>query len=366
MLHQDTTDKSLIVEEIVSRVTGYGQGEDQPSVREDVDHATREFDRGTMRGYCKALIEHLEHAPDDIAALDALMIVGFAYPSLMGRYKIQVVQEGRRLAHLLENNGDVDRAAELLERISQDDPANRGVDKDLASMMRRTGNIDRLVDRYVRRAEEAMSEGRRRDAITWLREILLLDRSRSDIARMIRDLQYEQREIRLNWRRRIRIAAVMTVVIGLAVGVVFRELHIQKTYSQLSPQTGEDREALEIRLANLDSLINDNPLWLGMFPASRERADLRRQVAELDAAAAEEAQRLADEYSNKLMRAEAARTRGLLFLEQRDFEGAERAFERALELAPADWNQRSRVEADRLAIAELTPEQIRQLKGASE
>ena len=366
MLHQDTTDKSLMVEEIVSRLTGFGQGEDRPSVREDVERATREFDRGTMRGYCKALIEHLEGAHDDVGALDALLIIGFAFPSLMGRYKIQVVQEGRRLAHLLEGAGDVERAQEFLERISQDDPANRGVDKDLASMMRRTGNIDRLVDRYVRRAEEAMSEGRRRDAITWLREILLLDRSRSDIARMIRDLQYEEREIRLNWRRRIRIAAVMTVVIGLAVGVVFRELHIQTTYADLAPQSDESRDALQARLGNLDQLINDNPLWLGMFQASRERADLKARIALLDAAAAEAAQGLADERANMLMRAEAARTRGLLFLEQRDFEGAERAFARALELAPEDWDQRTRVHADREAIADLSPEQLRQLKGIGE
>lgn len=366
MLQQDTNDNSLMVEECVSQLIGFGQGETRPTVQQDVERASREYDRGTMRGYCKALVEHLEGAPDSVPQLEALLVLGLAYPSLMGRHKIQVVQEGRRLAHLLESAGEVERAQQFLEFISQELPENRSVDKDLASMMRRTGNVDRLVDRYVRRSEEALGEGRRRDAITWLREILLLDRSRSDIARMIRDLQYEEREIRLNWRRRFRIAAVLLVVVGMAVGVVFRELHIQNNYASLMPQRGDDRVALQSRLDKLDELINANPLWLGMFQAGRERADLKKSISELDSKAAQEALRAADAHKESLMAADASRTRGLLLLEQRDFAGAQSHFSEALENAPADWAERERVVADLKAISELTPEQIEQLRGAFE
>lgn len=366
MVHQETTSKNTMVEEIVSQLTDFGRGEDRPSVQDDVERAASQFDKGTIRGYCAALIEHLEQAPDSVAELDALIVLGLAYPSLMSKHRIQVSQEGRRLAHLLENAGEVDRAQQVLEVISSEQPANRRVDKDLASMMRRTGNVDRLVDRYVRRAEEAMSDGRRRDAITWLREILLLDRSRSDIARMIRDLQYEQREIKLAWRRRLRIAGMLVVVVGLAVGVVFRELHVQNNYATLTPQLGQDRAALQQRLDNLDNLITSNPLWLGMFQAGRERAELKKRLAVLDAAAARNAVRLADERAEAMLEAESARTQGLLFLEQRDFSNAGDAFAKALEVAPADWSERARVTEDLKAISELTSEQIERLGGGDQ
>ena len=365
MLHEETTDKSVIVNEVVNHLIGFGRGETRPSVAEDVRRTSREFDRGTMRGYCKVLIEHLKGAPDSVGELDSLLVLGLAYPSLMGRHKIQIAQEGRRLAHLLEGAGDTERAQQFLEVISSQLPENRSVDKDLASMLRRTGNVDRLVDRYVRRAEEAMAEGRRRDAITWLREILLLDRSRSDIARMIRDLQYEEREQRLAWRRRVRLGALLFTVVALVVGVVFRELHIQNTYETLTPQVGEDRASLQLRLENLDRLINVNPLWLGMFQAGRERADLKKQIAELEFQAEEDALVAANALKHSLMQADAARTRGLLLLEQRDFAGAQREFARCLEVAPADWAQRARVLGDMKAISELSPDQIRALQGGA-
>ena len=366
MLHQETTDKSVIVNEVVNHLIGFGSGATRPSVEEDVRRASREFDRGTMRGYCKVLIAHLEESPDSVGELDSLLVLGLAYPSLMGRHKIQLAQEGRRLAHLLEKAGDTERAQEFLEVISGQEPENRSVDKDLASMMRRTGNVDRLVDRYVRRAEEAMAEGRRRDAITWLREILLLDRSRSDIARMIRDLQYEEREQRVAWRRRVRLAAVMFIVVGLAVGVVFRELHIQNTYATLTPQHGQDHASLQQRLENLDRMLTANPLWLGMFQAGRERAELKKQISELEFQAEEDALKAAEAKKQQIMSADAARTRGLLSLEERDFPGAQREFAKALELAPAEWAERTRVVADMKAISELTPEQIRNLQGGKQ
>jgi len=363
VLQQDTTGKNVMVEEAVSQLTDFGSEGARPTVQEEVERAASEFDRGTIKAYCAALVEHLEQAPDSLAELEALIVLGLAHPPMMSRYRIQIAQEGRRLAHLLEAAGMVDRAQEVLEIVSHEQPGNRRVDQDLASMMRRTGNVDRLVDRYVRRAEEAMADGRRRDAITWLREILLLDRSRSDIARMIRDLQYEEREIKLAWRRRLRIAGMLVVVAGLAAGVVFRELHIQSTYANLTPQMGNSRQDLQSRLNNLDSLINSNPLWLGMFQAGRERADLRKRIAELDAAAAQDALREADQRATRVLEAESARTKGLLLLEQRDFQGAAQEFAEALGVAPADWSERARVAADLEAISELTPEQVQRLRG---
>ena len=94
-------------------------------------------------------------------------------------------QKHGQFATLLERHGDVDNAQTLLELLTARDPDDKELDHGLASLMQRTGNADRLIERYLSRSEDAAREGRRRDAITWLREVLSIDRSRRDVARML-------------------------------------------------------------------------------------------------------------------------------------------------------------------------------------
>jgi tetratricopeptide (TPR) repeat protein len=267
--------------------------------------------------------------------------------------RIALGQEGRRLANRLEATGETMRAQDLLELLSQNDPRDRGVDKQLASIMRRTGNVDRLVERYLRRAEEAVADGRRRDAITWLREVLMLDRSRRDVARMIRDLQYEAREVKEGWSRRLRMVGIVLISAAMGVGLVYRELHVQRAYQSLEPAVSGDLDSLRARIGALDSLISKNRLWLGVFEAGRERAAIRGEIDRIEAKQAEIARELADRRAEQAMVTDAARTRGILMLEEHDFEGAAAQFEAALETAPLDWEHRARLEADIAAIEEF-------------
>lgn len=344
------TDRNLIVEQIVSTVLG---DETAPDLHEQIDRSSRVFDQNTASSFVRALLEHLTAHPDDLREHESLIVLGLAHPHLLQEYKIPLAQEGRRLASRLEGVGETTRAQELLEVLAHGNPNDRGVDKDLASIMRRTGNVDRLVDRYLMRAEEAVGDGRRRDAITWLREVLMLDRTRRDVARMIRDLQYEERETKEGWKRTLRMVGLSVVVLGLGVGFVFRELHVARSYEQLEIAAPGDVESLRHRLSSLDSLIAGNPLWLGMFKAGRERADIRAEIDVLEAEQAESARLEADRVAELKIHAESARMRGLLLVEQREFGAAAAEFRRALELAPSDWGHTQRLEADLAAIDEL-------------
>jgi len=221
----------------------------------------------------------------------------------------------------------------------------------LASMMRRTGNADRLIERYMRRAEESVAGGRTKEAISWLQEILLVDSSRRDVARMIRDLRYEDTDRRNRWRRRLQVAALLSVLGAAAIGVVLREQRIEAEYAQLPKVQGKDVEAMRAQLQLLDGWIAKNPLWLGMFDAGRERSRLRTDIEQIEAAQ-HEAQRLAlATHAKQEIAAEAERVLGRQFAEHSDFASAHEHFQRALELAPADWKQRAQVQTDVAALA---------------
>ena len=356
---QDTTDKYLIVEQIADTVLGDPSAFD---LNEQVGSAVRSYDKAAAAPLVHTLIGHLTEHPDDARPLEALVVMGLAHPAVLKEAKVPLAHEGRRLAGLLERRGEADHAQEVLEFLARSDPADRGIDKDLASIMRRTGNVDRLVDRYLQRAEEAVADGRRRDAITWLREVLMLDRTRRDVARMIRDLQYADREVKEGWSRRFRVAALTLLACGLVVGAFFRELHLQRMYANLPEARVRDVESYQARLTGIDALIASNPLWLGMFEAGRERASLRGEIDKMGARMAEQARTEANQRAELEALLDWYRARGLMFVQQDNFRDALEQYQLALSEAPEGWEHRERVEsdveaiADRLAAEAVAPE----------
>ena len=345
-----TTEKKPIVEEVVAALLGGAEAGAQADLGARVERTESEFDSRTAASFCKTLVEELTDDPGSVRTLEALIVLGLAHPKVLARHRIPLAQEGRRLAVLLEKTGDVARAQTLLEALAAASPKDRGLDHELASMMRRTGNADRLVERYLHRAEEAMRDGRRREAITWLREVLLVDGSRRDVARMIRDLRYEEAERVAAWKRRVRMFGLVLFLAGLAAGVVYRELHIQREYASLAPAQEGDLVSLRDRLERLNTLIAGNPLWLGMFAAGRERSELRTQIDRIEASLAERARARLEERARAETTAEAARLRGRMAAEHMDFDSALEEFQLALQVSPADWAPRAQIETDIRAI----------------
>jgi tetratricopeptide (TPR) repeat protein len=296
------------------------------------------------------LLERLAEDPSSVRGLEALLLLGLAHPSLLDQNRIPLAQEGRRLAVLLERAGEVERAQTLLEVLAQRAPADRGVERELNGIMRRSGSLDRLVERHLRRAEDAIKAGRREEAVHWLREVLVLDSSRRDVARMIRDLRYEDTDKRNRWRRRLQVAALLTVFGAVGGGIVMREQRIEAEYAQLPKVHPKDVGAMRAQMQQLDDWIAKNPLWLGMFDAGRERSRLRTEIEQLEAAL-HEAQRIAlATHAKQEIAAEAERVLGRMSAEGNDFPLALEHFQRALELAPADWKARGQVETDVTAI----------------
>jgi tetratricopeptide (TPR) repeat protein len=350
-LANTTGQEKVVVEDVVAALTGPAEGAQRGDVRVQMERAARDFDQHAAESFCNALLELLAGDPSSVRGLEALVILGLAHPSLLEKHRIPLAQEGRRLAVLLERGGEVERAQSLLEVLSSQCPTDRGVERELSGIMRRSGSLDRLVERHLRRAEDAIRQGRREEAVHWLREVLVLDRSRRDVARMIRDLRYEDTDRRNRWKRRLQIAGLVTVLGAAAFGVVLREQRIEAEYAKLPHGESKDVAALRAQLQLLDGWIAKNPLWLGMFDAGRERSRLRTGIEQIEAAE-HEAQRAAlAAHAKQEIAAEAERVLGRRAAEHNDFAGAHEHFARALEIAPADWAARGQVQTDVTAIA---------------
>jgi len=254
------TEERLLVDDVVKALTSCREGEEGGALdlREQMQRAADEFDRRTAETFGRALVDSLCEDPADPRRLEALLILGLAHPSILEKYQVSLAAEGRRLCVLLENNGEMERARGLLELLVTHVPDDRGLQQDLSSMMRRTGDVDELIERCLQRADEAVHSGQPMDAIPWLQEILLHDQSRRDVARMIRDLRYQEMANRARIKRRNRLAMVLIVISTVLSTLFVRERHIDDSYQALPPVDMENVGALNARLAGIDTLIADN------------------------------------------------------------------------------------------------------------
>ncbi|MBK8180020.1 MAG: hypothetical protein IPK67_14285 [Planctomycetes bacterium] len=317
-----------------------------------VDRVLQEIDEDTAVRQAEILVTHLNDDGDSVRELEALIVLGLAYPVALQRHSVPLVLEGRRLALLLEQDGRVARAQALLELMAARAPGDRQIDHDIASMMRRNGNADRLIDRYMRRAEEAVAADRTKEAISWLQEILLVDRSRRDVARMIRDLRWGDQEQRRRLKRGVRQAVLLLILGAAAVAAVQRELGVAERFAELPTATEGNLASLRLRVDNLARFESEHPFSLQLWGASRERAGLKAEIAQLEAKSAQVQIARSTEREAQLAIAESARKQGRIFAQQNRFHEALKEFERALALGPGDWDQRERLQTDVAAIRE--------------
>lgn len=348
-----TTDNERPVAEIVEVLLGNDADASEPCDFEArAAHVLGVVDAQTAESHCRALLAHLADDPQSVRELEALIVLGLALPAVLESHRIPLAQEGRRLAHLLEREGQTDQAQALLELIAARSPDDRQIDHELASMMRRTGNADRLVERYMRRAEECVAADRTKEAISWMQEILLIDRSRRDVARMIRDLRWGDQEKRLRWRARLRTSAIALVLLTACVFLVQREFDIAARFAEVPEAVAGDLASLRSRHEQLERLELENPLSLRLFEASRERARLKVEITKLEAQSAQQQLARRTEREAQLAIAESARKQGRLLAQQNRFPEALEQFQTALANGPGDWDMRAQITKDVAAIQE--------------
>lgn len=338
------------VDEIVALLTPSTADGSAPDLRTHCKHAEGAVDAKRVELLAETLVEYLESVPDAFEELEALVVLWLAHPKALARLADRCLVDARRLATAYERRGEIGRAQTLLEQLVARHKGDRNLAHELSSLMQRTGNADRLVERYMHSAEEAMREGRREDAVRWLREVLAVDRTRRDAARMIRDLQFEESEKRRAWRRRLRALLAVVVLSAAVMGVMWRESWLQQRYAAIPPAEENDIVGLRDRLEQIDHLIASSPGWMGAFQASSERADLRAAIAKHEARLVQEQLAAEAEERRRLDEAESSYVRARGAVDDGDFQAALEHYEHALEVAPADWGELARLKADVEAV----------------
>lgn len=347
-----SVDAQLIVEDVVQALTGdaTGGGGGPVDLGAQLQRDAAELDKRTADAFGRALMDSLTEDPGNLRQLEALIVLGLAHPDVLERNRISIAVEGRRLAVLLERAGEVDRARGVLEILAGHMPGERTIDHELAGILRRSGSTDELVDRYLRRAETAVAEGNVNEAIPWLQEILLLDRTRRDVARMIRDLRYQEADRATCRSKRNRMFVLVVLISAALTTIIGREVRVHSAYGELPNVVDADPDSLYQRRRGLESLITEHRFWAGLMSATSERDDLTQRIAEYERESARRERARDAEARRRTEMAEAARMRGLMYSERGDLGQALTDFEKALRLTADDWQHREQVEADVAAL----------------
>ncbi len=337
---------------------------DERGVFEDqMKRAMEEFDLRTAEAFARALLEALCQEPMDPRRLEALLILGLAHPTILDRHRISLQKEGDRLAAMLNAQGQHDRARTLLDVIAQANDVDDGSEEDVvpppvsnvpapAAVPNPVERDHARIESLLRQADDAADRGRTARAIHLLQEVVSLDRHRRDVARMIRDLRWQEQEGRARSVRRLKFAVYALVAAALVAGVVWRDKDVRQRFDSIPTANAGELPSLNARLAGIVDLIDQERVWTGLPGAMTERAELQRRIADLESAAAAKRSEAASVASRSTEFAEALRSRGMILAQQGRFEDSLVELRRALEAGGANWNMRGDVETNVAAINE--------------
>ena len=172
---------------------------------------------------------------------------------------------------------------------------------------------------------------------------------------MIRDLRFDEIERADKRKRLVRLVVACLLVSTAGSYLVSREMKIRDEHRALPEAKVGDPASFTARHDALQGMLSKYHIWAGAFSARDELDALMVSIHEQETAHAKvEAKRIASE---TLIReeAEAARIRGYVFVERREFELALEQLRRSLELIDSlgeasfeggEWEHRSKVELD--------------------
>lgn len=344
-----TADRPLFVEDVITAITGGIGGVPARSLRSSMERAAVEFDERTAEAFARALFSELSQNPQDLRGLESLIILGLAHPRILARHGISLETEGRRLAVVLDRNGQSERAQQLLDMLSTNLPAS-GAAEDAGEDEAKVAERVAMIEGLLREADDCIARGRRREAIKKLQEILRLDRDRFDVARMIRDLRRDEEGRRSRRATIAKVVLSMMIVGFLGYSLVLREQRVRERWEALPQAVAGNTLSLQGRLDAIEALRADVHVWLGMFQAERERDQLRAQIQRLQDEATRAARNATLQKKARQQDAEDVRLRGMLNVKNGKFDDALSDLRQALELGGEHWEQRQRVLSDISAI----------------
>ena len=349
---------TLIIRDATLAINGSPEARGGPA--EHLPSRIREvasFDEDFLGDCLDVLVPSVENNESDLEVLEAVVVIGLARPELARSRGLSPIAAGRRLAGLREKSGQGECALALLELLVKHHSGHKALERDLAGLMRRQGMVGELVERYLERSRGLLQDGRTSEAIAWLREVLLLDRSRKDVARTIRDLRFQEID-KAKGRRSVRRVAAITLVGSVLVFTgLLREKRLAEEYRAVPSAKGGDLVGMKERLARLESFVDRHPIWHGSLGAIEARTEARLAVDRAEETQRKQEERKKAERLRTLEDADLARKRGVMLAESGDYSAALEELRRSLRLADTEWKERERVQRDVDAISSYLEEQ---------
>jgi tetratricopeptide (TPR) repeat protein len=268
------------------------------------------------------------------------------------RYGISALAVGRRLASRLEQGGDPDFAMAVLEILLEADPNQSALERDLSSLMRRQGMVNDLIDRYEDRAKRLLREGKTQEAIGWLREVLLLDGSRKDVARLIRNLRLKQTAGKRGHSQAWKRVLVILLVSLASTFLVLREKRLREDFHSMTPVVDGNLQSMRRRLATIEAFLDANPIWHGSLFVIAERSGLRIDIDQLEREENLKVEAAESQVLDRIESANLLHAKARSKVELGEFKPALEALNAALEIAPEDWEGRGKIETDIQAISQ--------------
>ncbi|MCA9000774.1 MAG: tetratricopeptide repeat protein [Planctomycetes bacterium] len=349
-----TSHKNLIIEDVINALYADGvEGGAVGNLQNQVRRLRVELGKRKASAFTQKLLNSLSENPDELIQLEALVILGFAHPEVARRFHIALATEGRRLGLLLEKAGRPERAREILELLCEYAPTDRTLEIELAGVMRRSGNTEELIERYMDRAHELMAKGQSQEALPWLQEVFALDRTRQDVSHMIRDARHNQHHRITSSRSNRRFALVSLLVLGSMAAVGLRERDLHNLYMEIPAADTSNVTSLAARFDSLTKFQAAYPLWLGKSRVEEELSSLGARQQQLLTEAMDLKKAQARELAEKTAQADNYRRLGLQCSDLGQFSEARVHFENALRVAPEDWPHIADLTRDVQAIRNL-------------
>lgn len=349
-----TTKRNLIIEDVINALYADGiEGGPQGNLRSQVKRVHVELGRRKASAFTKKLLNSLTECPDELVQLEALVMLGFAHPDVARKHHIALGTEGRRLGVLLEKAGRPDRAKEVFELLCEYAPTDRTMEIELAGVMRRAGNTEELVERYMERAQQHLGRGESKLALPWLQEAYALDRSRADVSALIRDARHHQHYRIASSRSNRRFAGAFLLILSAAAGIGYRERNLHNRYIAIPSADETSSTSMAARLGSLQLFQDEHSYWLGTSRVELEIESLAAKGQQILFERVEAQKAAVREEAGKTDEANHFRRLGLQWSDRGEFGKARLQFEEALKVAPDGWEHAGSTGRDVEAIRKL-------------
>ncbi len=260
-------------------------GEYESAARHQKCEAEFRIASGDLRLGAQRLRAAAALLPTDLATRERLALLVLEHPEVrLPDY--DAIGEGRALVDLWMAVGDQRRVQGLLERLLAARPDDVELMKQLVSVHTKAGETERVIALYEQIAAVLVAGERPIEAIACLQKVLMLDRSRRDVAEQVRALYARDERARRRRRALATLGAFCLLIVALGVAYSVYDEAARSEFERIDV-TGliASREYDHAALAYEEFLIQ-YPLTTVSRQAKAELlaiGELRRQrIAELD------------------------------------------------------------------------------------